>query len=79
MNLTAIFTLIQASTPMLKASGHGSIVNVASIYGMVGPDMDIYEDTLMGNPAAYAVPDGYIKIDIGGNTQYIYTYTTIPS
>ena len=31
------------------------------------------------NPAAYAVPDGYITVDIGGNTQYIYTYTTIPS
>jgi len=31
------------------------------------------------NPAAYTVPDGYVKIDIGGNTQYIYTYTTVPS
>jgi len=30
-------------------------------------------------PAAYAVPDGYIKVDIGGNTQYIYTYTALPT
>ena len=30
-------------------------------------------------PNAYAVPDGYIKVDIGGNTQYIYTWTTLPT
>ena len=29
-------------------------------------------------PAAYAVPDGYIKVDIGGTTQYIYTWTVLP-
>jgi hypothetical protein len=30
-------------------------------------------------PAGYAVPDGYITVDIGGNIQYIYTWTTKPT
>lgn len=58
VNLTAAFTLIQASTEALSISGHGSVINVASIYGMVGPDMRLYEDTTMANPAAYAVSKG---------------------
>jgi len=30
-------------------------------------------------PNAWTEPDGYIKVDIGGNTQYIYTWTTQPT
>jgi len=30
-------------------------------------------------PAGYAIPDGYITVDIGGNIQYIYTWTTKPT
>jgi NAD(P)-dependent dehydrogenase (short-subunit alcohol dehydrogenase family)/CMP-N-acetylneuraminic acid synthetase len=58
VNLTAVFNLTQASCDMLKRSGHGSIVNIASIYGIVGPNLDLYEGTSMGNPAAYAVSKG---------------------
>lgn len=54
VNLTSAFVLTQACAPMLAASGRGSVVNVSSIYGMVGPDMRLYDDTAMGNPAAYA-------------------------
>jgi NAD(P)-dependent dehydrogenase (short-subunit alcohol dehydrogenase family) len=53
VNLTAPFVLCQAATPHLHASGRGSIINVASIYGMLGPDWRLYADTAMGNPAAY--------------------------
>ncbi len=58
VNLTAAFVLTQACVEMLRASGHGSVINISSIYGMVGPDMRLYEGTAMGNPAAYAVSKG---------------------
>lgn len=58
INLTAPFTLTQACYPLLRASTHGSVVMISSIYGMVGPDLRIYGDTKMGNPAAYAASKG---------------------
>ena len=58
VNLNAPFMLIQGFTPALKKSGHGSIINIASIYGLVGPDMTLYEGTDMGNPGAYAASKG---------------------
>lgn len=58
VNLTAAFVLVQACAEALTASGHGSVVNIGSIYGMVGPDMRLYENTAMGNPAAYAASKG---------------------
>ena len=58
VNLTAPFVLSQALAPSLAASGRGSIINVGSIYGVVGPDMSLYEGLDMGNPAAYAASKG---------------------
>ena len=58
VNVLAPFFLIQACAPLLKASPCASVVNVASIYGVVGPDMKIYEGTSMTNPAAYAASKG---------------------
>ena len=58
VNLTAPFVLTQACSSALKRSGHGSVINVASIYGILGPDMSLYEGTAMGNPAAYAASKG---------------------
>jgi len=58
VNLTAAFDLSKGLYPKLKQSGHGAIVNVASIYGISGPDYSLYEDTAMGNPAAYAASKG---------------------
>lgn len=58
VNLTAVFTLCREAVPFLERSGHGSIINFASIYGVMGPDMSLYEGTAMGNPAAYAASKG---------------------
>lgn len=58
VNLTAAFALTQAAAPLLAATGHGSVINIASIYGVVGPDNGLYAGTGMGNPAAYAASKG---------------------
>ena len=58
INLTATFVLVQACVRTLKASGHGSIVNICSTYAVVGPDWRLYEGSTMGSPAAYAASKG---------------------
>jgi NAD(P)-dependent dehydrogenase (short-subunit alcohol dehydrogenase family) len=58
VNLTAPFIILQTCSEYLKASGHGSVINIGSIYGVVGPDIRLYKDTDMGNPAAYAASKG---------------------
>ncbi len=58
VNLTAVFALVQSCENLLKHSKGASIINISSIYGMVGPDMQLYEGTDLGNPAAYAASKG---------------------
>jgi len=42
-NLNQFFDFIQIVTPFLKKSENGKIINVASMYGMVVPDLNIYD------------------------------------
>lgn len=58
VNLTAPFALVQSCAPLLKKSKSGSVINIGSIYGIVGPDLSLYDNTEMGNPAAYAASKG---------------------
>ncbi|MCK9630277.1 MAG: SDR family oxidoreductase [Methanoregula sp.] len=58
INLTAPFILTQVCSEALALSHRGSVINIASIYGINGPDMQLYEGTSLGNPAAYAASKG---------------------
>jgi NAD(P)-dependent dehydrogenase (short-subunit alcohol dehydrogenase family) len=58
VNLTAAFHLAKGLSTALRKGGHGSIINIASIYAFCGPDYSLYEGTSMGNPAAYAASKG---------------------
>ena len=61
VNLTAPFILIQECASALAASGHGSVINISSIYGMVGPNTGLYEGNSLGVPAAYASSKGGVQ------------------
>ena len=58
LNLVAPFHLSQGLNQKLSANGNGSVINISSIYGFMAPDMSLYEDTSMGNPAAYSASKG---------------------
>ena len=58
VNLLAPFFLVQSLAPLLRQSDRASVVNISSIYGLVGPDHGLYAGTEMTNPAAYAASKG---------------------
>ena len=58
MNLTAPFILTQAFNSLLHNSDSPSVINIGSIYGILGPNLSLYENTKMGNPAAYSASKG---------------------
>jgi NAD(P)-dependent dehydrogenase (short-subunit alcohol dehydrogenase family) len=58
INVTSLFALVQEARDALIASGHGSVIALGSIYGLVGPDPSLYEGTGLANPAAYGVSKG---------------------
>ena len=73
INLTGIFLCCQAAGKMMVAQGGGVMINVGSIYGLVGPDQRIYQSE--GNPVRYK-PAYYStsKAGILGLTRYLATY-----
>lgn len=58
INLTSAFVIAQEAKDALAASGKGSVIFISSIYGMVGPDMSLYESTPLANPAGYGASKG---------------------
>jgi len=54
----------------MKKQKMGSIVNISSIYGVVGPDFSVYEKTDMTMPAAYSA----IKGGVVNFTRYLASY-----
>jgi NAD(P)-dependent dehydrogenase (short-subunit alcohol dehydrogenase family) len=58
--LNSLFMCCQRVLKVMKQQRAGSIVNVSSIYGVVGPDFTVYEGTEITMPAAYSAIKGGI-------------------
>lgn len=70
MQLNSYFLFMQLACSYMERNGGGSIVNIASIYGVTGPDFTVYEGTSLTNPAAYsAIKGGLINL-----TRYLASY-----
>jgi NAD(P)-dependent dehydrogenase (short-subunit alcohol dehydrogenase family) len=70
LQLNSLFICSQEILRIMKNQQFGSIVNISSIYGTVGPDFTIYEGTNMTMPAAYSA----IKGGIVNFTRYLASY-----
>lgn len=69
IHLGSAFVFSRESAIFLRKQGGGSLVNFGSIYGVVGPDLEIYRGTKLQNPSPYSA----IKGGINGLTRYIAT------
>jgi NAD(P)-dependent dehydrogenase (short-subunit alcohol dehydrogenase family) len=70
MQLNSVFVFCQKVLPHMVLNKNGSIVNIGSIYGTVGPDFNVYNNTDLTMPAAYsAIKGGVINF-----TRYLSSY-----
>ena len=58
MQLNAVFLYLPESYRNYEKQNAGSIVNIASIYGVVGNDFTLYEEYGGTSPAAYSAIKG---------------------
>jgi NAD(P)-dependent dehydrogenase (short-subunit alcohol dehydrogenase family) len=65
--LNSYLLFCQKILPILRESQGGSVVNLASIYGVVGNDFSIYENTDMEPPMPYSA----IKGGLISSTRYL--------
>ncbi len=73
VNLTGMFLASQAAVQLMLEQGRGVIVNISSMYGLVGPDQRLYEQpdgTRQFKPVYYSVT----KAGVLGFTRYLATY-----
>jgi NAD(P)-dependent dehydrogenase (short-subunit alcohol dehydrogenase family) len=70
MQLNSYFVCCQKALKIMSKQESGSIVNIASIYGVVGNDFTLYEEYDGTSPAAYsAIKGGLINF-----TRYLASY-----
>lgn len=75
VNLKGVYLCCQVFGAAMAAAGRGSIINIASIYGMVSPDQNLYEyrrrrGETFYKPVAYSVS----KSGILNMTRYLAVY-----
>lgn len=70
LNLGGYFLASQQFALYFKRQGFGNIVNMASIYGVIAPKFEIYQDTDMTMPVEYAA----IKSGLIHMTKYMAKY-----
>lgn len=70
LNLGGYFTASQQFSQYFKSQGYGNIVNISSIYGVVAPRFEVYDNTSMTMPVEYAaIKSGLIHL-----TKYMAKY-----
>jgi len=70
LNLGGYFTTSQQFAKYFKKQGSGNIINISSIYGVVAPKFEVYNDTKMTMPVEYAaIKSGLIHL-----TKYMAKY-----
>lgn len=70
LNLGGYFTASQQFAQYFKKQGYGNIINISSIYGVVTPKFEIYNNTPMTMPVEYAaIKSGLIHL-----TKYMAKY-----
>jgi len=73
VNITGMFLCARAVATPMRRAGRGSIINVASTYGLVGPDQRLYQRE--GQPPNYKpVTYSVSKAAALGLTRYLATY-----
>ncbi len=73
VNLTGTFLITQAVARLMREQGKGSIINICSTYGLVGPDQRIYQKP--GRPPQYKpVYYSVTKAAMLGFTRYLAAY-----
>jgi NAD(P)-dependent dehydrogenase (short-subunit alcohol dehydrogenase family) len=70
MNLGGYFLTSQVAAKYFQKQGYGNIINIASIYGVVAPRFEVYEESDMTMPVEYSV----IKSGIIHLTKYMAKY-----
>ncbi len=70
LNLGGYFTTSKLFALYFKNQGYGNIVNISSIYGVVAPKFELYDNTSMSMPVEYAaIKSGLIHL-----TKYMAKY-----
>jgi len=70
VNLTGMFLCAQEAGKLMLERGGGSMINVASIYGVVAPDQGVYGDSGINAPAVYSASKGGVVM----LTKYLAAY-----
>lgn len=68
--LNSYFFFTQQVSKFMVKQKSGSIINMSSVYGIVGPDFSVYDGTSMTMPAAYSA----IKGGLLNFTRYLASY-----